>query len=213
MYTILYEDESLLVINKPAGLLVIPAKFEKKLSLLELLNKEAAEKCKSYRLHPCHRIDRQASGIVVFAKGKKNQGIILEQFKKRQVVKRYLAFIRGILRNKCSTLTHYLKARGEDHPRKSILHYQVLEERKLWSFVQIEMVTGRMHQIRMQFSQIGHPLLGERIYAFGKDFQVNFRRLALHAQAISLHHPVHRRLISLEAPLPSDMSVFLESKE
>ena len=210
MFTILYEDDALCVVNKPAGLLVIPAHFEKKLSLLELLNKEAAQKTKTYRLHPCHRIDRQASGIVIFAKGKRNQSAIMEQFHAHQVKKHYLAFVKGLLPNQSGTLTHYIKARGKEREKKAILHYRVLEERKLWSFIEVEPLTGRTNQIRMQFANIDHPLLGERIYAFGKDFEVKFRRLALHAHRIYFYHPLGRRPIFLEAPLPSDMKAFLE---
>ncbi|MEW6009368.1 MAG: RNA pseudouridine synthase [Candidatus Omnitrophota bacterium] len=211
MFSILYEDGSLLVVNKPSGMLVIPAKEEKRLSLLELLNKKLNQENKPYRVHPCHRIDKDASGIVVFAKGKQNQSIIMKQFQKHQVKKKYIAFVKGRFTDKKSTLIDYIKAIEKKNPKKSILHYRVLQEKKTWSVLEVEPVTGRMHQIRMQFAKIGHPLLGERRYAFGKDFDVKFRRLALHAQKISLFHPQTKSIISFTAPLPEDMNNFLIS--
>lgn len=211
MFSILYEDDSLLVVNKPPGILVIPAKEEKRLSLYELLNKKLSQENKPYRVHPCHRIDRDASGIVIFAKGKQNQSIIMKQFQNQQVKKKYIAFVKGLLSKKRDTLIDYIKAIKKRIPKKSILHYRVLEEKKSWSVIEVEPMTGRMHQIRMQFAKIGHPLLGERLYAFGRDFDVKFRRLALHAQRISLFHPQTKSIISFAAPLPADMDNFLNS--
>lgn len=215
MYSILYEDDCLFVVNKNAGMLVIPAKNEKKLCLLEILNKQAIREGKSFRLHPCHRIDRETSGIVIFAKGKKNQSLVMEQFKKRKVKKKYIAFVRGVLPKKQARLVHYIRARGlasgKASRQEAILDYRVLEQKKFWSLVNIEPVTGRMHQIRVQFARIGHPLLGERIYAFARDFEVKFRRLALHAEGISFSHPLKGKIISLSASLPLDMRKLLDN--
>ncbi|MBU2540826.1 MAG: RNA pseudouridine synthase [Candidatus Omnitrophica bacterium] len=194
-------------------MLVIPARNERKLSLLELLNKKAKEDNLSYRLHPCHRIDRDASGIVVFAKGKKSQALVMEQFKKRQVSKSYLAFIKGTLERKKGTLIDFIQAIPKKSKRRALLHYKVVEERNGWSLVNVQSLTGRTNQIRIQFANVGHPLLGERLYAFGRDFNVKFRRLGLHARGISFRHPKDRRTISLHCPLPSDMKKFLDSHD
>ena len=209
MYDVLYEDDCLLVVNKPSAMLVIPAKNEKKLSLLELLNKQAKKDRLNYRLHPCHRIDRDTSGIVVFAKGKLNQSLIMEQFRKGEIKKKYLAFVKGIFRRRKGRLVNFVQAVGKRSGRKAVLYYRVLEERKSWSVVAVQPLTGRTHQIRIQFAMIGYPLLGERIYAFGRDFEVKFRRLALHAQEISFRHPQHNKSLFLGAPLPFDMRKFL----
>jgi 23S rRNA pseudouridine1911/1915/1917 synthase len=213
MYNILFEDDCLLVVDKPAGLVVIPAANEKKLSLVELLNKKALEQDAAYRLHPCHRIDKDSSGIVIFAKGKKNQSIIMEQFRKGQVKKKYIVFVRGNLHNKEGTLVDYIKPFGKHTTRKAMLRYWVLQEQQSWSVVEVELQTGRTHQVRIQFAQIKHPLLGERLYAFGRDFKTKFRRLALHAGEVSFYHPVQRKIIHLHAPLPADMKKFLELRQ
>ncbi len=213
MHSTLWEDSYLLVIDKPSGMLVIPAKNEKKLSLLELLNKKARNNNLTYRLHPCHRIDRNASGIVIFAKGKKSQSLVMEQFQKRQVKKNYLIFVKGILKQKKGTLSGLIQAVTKRSKRKALLYYQVAQERNGWSVVNVQPVTGRTNQIRIQFADIGHPLLGERVYAFGRDFKVKFSRLGLHAKDISFRHPKDKRIISLYSPLPSDMQKFLDSHD
>lgn len=211
MIGIVYEDDCLLVVDKPSGMLVIPAPSEKKASLVELLNKRLKETGAKFSLHPCHRIDKDSSGIVVFAKGKENQRLIMEQFEQRLVKKKYLAFVKGILEKEQGLLVSRIRAKGKVFKRKAILNYNVLAQREFWSVVSIKPETGRMHQIRIQFAQISHPLLGERLYAFGKDFEVNFRRLALHAQEISFIHPVTKKIITLKIPLAPDMRKFLDS--
>jgi len=211
MFKIIYEDACLLAVDKPAGMLVIPAKNEKKASLLELLNKHSKESGSDYAPHPCHRIDKDTSGIVLFAKGKRNQELVMKQFEARQVKKKYIAFVRGTLSTKNGSLVSFIKAVSKFTKKKAVTHYNVLGETKMWSVVEVEPITGRQHQIRLQFAEIGHPVLGERIYAFGRDFKVNFRRLALHAQDITLHHPASGKLISLRAELAPDMQKFLDS--
>lgn len=211
MFKIIYEDDSLLAVDKPAGMLVTPANREKKASLQELLNKRLKEEGKSYIIHPCHRIDKDTSGIVLFAKGKKNQELIMLQFELRQVKKTYIAFVRGDVPDRSAPLVSHIKAIGKSIKKKAVLSYVCLAKRKSWSVVSIQPLTGRMHQIRLQFAQIGHPILGERLYAFGRDFKVNFRRLALHALAISLRHPATGKNITLHSDLAPDMKRFLDS--
>ena len=211
MFKIVYEDASLLAVDKPAGMLVIPAKQDKKASLIELLNKHPKESGSDYAIYPCHRIDKDTSGIVLFAKGKKNQESVMKQFEARQVKKKYIAFVRGALSTKNGSLVSFIKAVSKFTKKKAVTHYSVLAQTPSWSVVEVLPVTGRQHQIRLQFAEIGHPVLGERIYAFGRDFKVNFRRLALHAQEITLHHPASGKLISLRAELAPDMQKFLDS--
>jgi 23S rRNA pseudouridine1911/1915/1917 synthase len=211
MFNIIYEDDYCLAVNKPSGVSVIPAKNNRRLSLVELLNKKLKESNVAYRLHPCHRIDQDASGIVLFAKGKAIQTKIMEQFRQRVVKKKYIAFVRGKLEPKNSKLVSNIKAIRKDYKRAAILEYHCLAQTKDWSVVQVEPLTGWKHQIRIQFANINHPLLGERLYAFGRDFKVNFKRLALHAKEIIFSHPKNSQTICLSIDLPEDMKKFLES--
>ena len=97
---------------------------------------------------------------------------------------------------------------GEE-PRYAKSFCRLLQVKRGFSLVELEPVTGRTNQLRIQLAKVGHPILGERIYAFGKDFEVRFRRLALHAAYICFHHPINGRRLDFNLPLAQDMSVFL----
>ena len=90
----------------------------------------------------------------------------------------------------------------------AVTRYKIIEIRRGFTVVEVHPVTGRTNQIRIQFSEIGHPLVGERKYAFGKDFQLKFRRTALHAGSLSFKHPVFKNKIKIQSPLPEDMEQF-----
>jgi len=192
---IIYQDKEVLVVDKPAGLLVIP-------DLTEILNKEFfTPGAPNY--YPCHRLDRETSGLVVYARGKDFQERLMLQFKEHKVHKTYIAFVQGILEKDNFKITYPIDA------KPSLTEASTLERRKNFSIVQINPLTGRTNQIRIHFKLIGHPLVGERKFAFAKDFVLKFRRAALHAFRISFIHPVNGAAINLEANLPEDMNKFL----
>ncbi|MCK5644381.1 MAG: RNA pseudouridine synthase, partial [Gammaproteobacteria bacterium] len=129
---------------------------------------------------------------------------------------KYVAFVRGELKKMKGEIKipisdfHEQKFRKQAKTKSAITRYQVTAIRKGFSVVDVFPETGRTNQIRIHFSKIGHPLLGERVYAFRKDFAVNFRRLALHAAEIRWQHPVSKKKIKVEAELPEDMREFLK---
>lgn len=204
----------MVVFDKPAGVLVIPAPGYQKRSLIEIVNEEFPDPLKR-RLYPCHRLDRETSGCIVFAKGKKNQQLMMAEFRKREVHKIYLAFVRGCPSRTSGELRgpvrdiHERTFRPSGAPRQAVLSFRVLEKRRSFSVVEVHPQTGRTNQIRIQFQQIGCPLLGERVYARGKDFKIKFRRLALHAQELAFRQPVTNRSVRVTSELPLDMRDFL----
>jgi len=210
---ILYEDQEYIVFNKPAGLLVIPSPREETDTLVERVNEQLKS---SVRLYPCHRLDRETSGVILFAKGKHNQQLMMEAFKRRQVKKKYVAFIHGALAQKSGEIKSIIYNPHDQHFRRhppgrlAISRYKVLEIKKHFSIVEVEPITGRTNQIRIQFKEIGHPLVGERKYAFARDYFLKFRRVALHAQALECTQPVTREKIKIFCDLPKDMQEFLE---
>ena len=216
---ILYEDDRYVVFDKPAGLLVIPSPKKEKNTLMDLVNREAAFEKKEGRLHPCHRLDRDTSGAILFAKGKHHQQTMMDAFKQRKVQKTYIAFVHGRLKDRAGEIKSLVKdfdqRRFHRHsPAKlSITRYKVRDVKQHFSVLEISPLTGRTNQIRIQFSQIGHPLLGERKYAFGKDFALKFRRTALHAQSLQWFDPVLKKEIKVESPLPEDMKKFLNPND
>ena len=211
---VLYEDESYIVFDKPAGVLVIPSPGEQKQTLVDIVNRQYAP-ARGWKLHPCHRLDRETSGAIIFAKGKGQQQAMMELFRRKAVAKKYIAFVHGRLPQRQGELRSairdfdQMKFRRGAAAKPSVTRYKVLEERKSFSIVEAIPVTGRTNQIRIQFAEIGHPLVGERKYAYGRDYKLRFRRVALHAQALGWEHPVSRKKISVTAKLHQDMEEFI----
>lgn len=212
----LYNDGIFYVFNKPPGLLVIPAPGESK-TLTDVVNDQYPDRENAGPLHPCHRLDRDTSGVILFARGKKNQQVLMEEFHKRRITKRYLALVQGRLRKPVGSIKRAIKSfdrqrfnpRAKPKPAES--DYRILEQRNGYSLVEIFTETGRANQIRIHFSAIGHPLVGERKYAFAKDYRLKFRRTALHASMVIWRHPKTKKLIEIKTPMPQDMRDFLAS--
>lgn len=218
-FKIVYEDEAIIVIDKPSGILVVPDFNNQASTLTNFLNKELVSKGREYRVYPCHRLDRETSGLVIFAKGKNNQQLVMEEFKSRRVKKRYIAFVHGKLNRESGTIESYVSSsfkQGDKNfrkpPKLAVTKYKLIRAGKDFSIVEVWPVTGRTNQIRIQFKQLGNPLLGERKYAFGKDFALKFRRPALHAANISFRHPLDNKTMEFSAVLPNDMQNFINLK-
>ncbi|GAB4367377.1 MAG: hypothetical protein Kow009_04260 [Spirochaetales bacterium] len=202
-FKILYEDEWYLAIDKPPGLLTIPACGNRK-ALTEILNHELKKAGITRKLHPCHRLDGETSGVLLFAKGKKAQKLLMDLFRERKVGKLYIAIVQGRVEKEEGTLTRSLGGK----PART--RYRVQERTPLCTVLEVHPETGRMNQIRIHFKGIGHPLAGETRYAFRRDFPLSVPRLMLHAKEVSFPHPVTSSEVKIEAPLPSDMVRFLE---
>lgn len=200
---IVYEDDHLLIVNKPSGLLTIPTPKNEIRTLTSILNDDLKLRNLNYRLHPCHRLDRETSGLVIFAKGKSAQQKMMGLFKERKVKKTYIAFVKSGFSSSSGTI----KNRLEGNPAQT--HYKVIEKRGYFDIVEVMPVTGRTNQIRIHFKQIGHPILGENRFAFRRDFQIKAKRLCLHAGALEFDHPVNGRHIKVTVDLPQDLKDFL----
>lgn len=196
---IVFEDDFIIVADKPAGLLTVPTPKNEKTTLSSLL-----------KAFPAHRLDRETSGLIVLAKTRKIRDILAEEFRKRGVKKRYLAFVQGKLTAKDGVIDRNVQDNPYEPAKSAITRYRVLESRKGFSVVEVIPLTGRTNQIRIHFKQIGHPLVGERRFAFAKDFVLKFRRAALHSASLEFRHPQTGELMSFHSDLPPDMREFLE---
>jgi RluA family pseudouridine synthase len=193
---IVFEDEHIIVVNKPAGLLVIPA-HDEKYTLTSLLG-----------AYPCHRLDRDTSGLIVYARTKQAHNEMLNAFRTRNVKKRYIGFVQGFLEKQSGMIKKRIEG------KEALTYYRVLEENKRgFSVLEIHPLTGRTNQIRLHMKSIGHPLVGERKFSFGKDFSLKFRRPALQSQRIEFNHPVTKKRVWFSAGLPEDMKKFLYSRD
>jgi len=211
-YRIVYEDEWLIIIDKPSGMLVIPTPKKETNTLTHLLNQELDRRGVEVNAYPCHRLDRETSGLIIYAKGKSAQKLMMEKFSAKEVAKKYTAFVHGDVRNGHGIINKPLYNRNKRESLNALTKYRVLERKADFTVVEVEPVTGRTNQIRIHFKDIGHPLVGESVYAFRKDFRLKFRRLGLHARELEFDHPVTGKRMRMESPLPHDMENFIKGE-
>ena len=219
---VLYEDENCLVFNKPSGLLVIPTDKNEDHTLVNIVNQQHSPSQEGHtqgHLYPAHRLDRDTSGAILFAKGKDCRQKLMQFFKDKQVHKTYIAFVHGRVIAPRGKIRIPIK---DFHQRKfarhlpaqsALTHYEVEGYYKNFTVVRVMPVTGRTNQIRIHFAKIGHPLVGEDKYAFRRDFALRFRRTALHALRLEWPQMTGGGRIKVEAPLAKDMEDFLDRQK
>ena len=207
---IIYEDDYLLVLNKPANIAIHPSilHFDNSLSngVKFYFDKLGLKK----KIRIVNRLDRNTSGIVILAKNEYIQECLIKQMKTNEFKKEYLAIAKGILESKSGTLNFPIaRKEGSIIERtvssdgdSAITHYDVVKEFNNLSLVHIVLETGRTHQIRVHFSHIGHPILGDTLYGSPSEL---INRQALHSYKLTFIHPVTKKVLSLEAPLPNDI--------
>ncbi|PIQ89348.1 MAG: hypothetical protein COV72_03615 [Candidatus Omnitrophica bacterium CG11_big_fil_rev_8_21_14_0_20_42_13] len=205
MIKTIYEDDYLLVVDKPSGLLTVPTPKNEKRTLTSILNEEAKKKRQNLRLYPCHRLDRDTSGLIIYAKSKKAQQAMMHIFRLRKVYKEYIAFVDGRLRKETGIIKSYISDNPRERNKFAVTNYKLIRQFNAFAQVLVNTETGRTNQIRIHFKEIGHPLLGERRFAFRKDFKIQFKRLALHASKIEFNHPLNNERIILYSSLPDDL--------
>ena len=209
-YKIIYEDGQVIVVDKPSGMLVIPTPHKETNTLTDLLNRELDARGTEVNAYPCHRTDRETSGLILYAKGKAIQAAMMEEFKKRAVKKAYIAFVHGQVKNKFDTIKRDIYNKSKGRKEDAETKYTVIEKRKDFTILEAVPVTGRTNQIRIHLKSIGHPLVGESVYAFRKDFELKFKRAALHAAYLRFTHPVTKKTLEFKSSLPEDMENFLK---
>jgi 23S rRNA pseudouridine1911/1915/1917 synthase len=209
--SVLYEDDAVVVVDKPPGLLAVPVKGSDSPSALSLLAESL--KLKRQRALIVHRIDRFASGALLFAKTNPDRDALVRQFLDHTPVRRYLAVVRGRLGAESETLVHYFRREGmfqqlrtakDPHAARAELRYSVERHFADASLVQVELVTGLQNQIRAQFSAIGHAVIGDRKYHREEASEPLIDRVALHAAYLQFVHPRSEKSVSINSKLPAD---------
>ncbi len=222
---ILYEDDYLIVVNKPAGLVVHPGAGNPSLTLVNALLAHCRNlSTGSHPLRPgvVHRLDRDTSGCIVAAKDDVTHQRLANQFLTRQVYKEYRAIVVGTPAQETGVIeTHIARSRRDRKKmaataaegRAATTRYRVLESFFHASYLSIEPLTGRTHQIRVHLSHIGHPVAGDKQYARGgtlRHLGIAFPRQMLHAYKLHLNHPHSSERMKLTAPLPEDFLTVLD---
>ena len=200
---ILYEDNHIIVVYKPANILSQGDATGDKdmLTLLKEYIKEKYNKPGNVYLGLVHRLDRPVEGVMVYARSSKAASRLSTQIKKNEMSKHYLAVINGIIDEKKGVFKDYLMKQPDgntivtdkEHGKESILEYEVLKEVDNRSLVRIKLITGRHHQIRVQFSSRGYPLVGDNRY--GKMENIN---ICLCSYQLSFYHPTTKELLKFE---------------
>jgi 23S rRNA pseudouridine1911/1915/1917 synthase len=219
---IIYEDDALLVMNKPAGLLVVPLERRSDSPSVYEEIKDHLRTRGRQRPFVVHRIDRDTSGLVVFAKRADAQARLKEQFKRHEPERVYRAIVYGRPDPPAGTWRDTLvwderaliqKETSPRDPRgkEAVSEYSVIESFRGASLIEVRLVTGKRNQIRLQARLRGHMLVGEQRYVFGPDRlrPIAFPRQALHAFRLAFRHPFDGRSMEFEAPIPADMADLL----
>lgn len=208
---ILYEDEYLLAVNKQANMVVHPSSYHTSGTLANGVKNYLKNKKK---IRPINRLDRDTSGIVLFAKNEYIQELIKNDI---QFQKEYITIVNGILNNKSAIIDAPI-ARKEgsimervvtENSQRAITHYNVISESQNLSLIHVTLETGRTHQIRVHFSHIGHPILGDSLYGTESEL---INRQALHSLKTTFIHPITKEKLCINAEIPSDMQFVLNSE-
>ena len=218
---IVFEDDAIVVINKPAGLLAVPLPLERRVDAPSVLENLKAYLRARGRRRPfvVHRIDRDTSGIVLFAKSEAAQEVLKAQFLRHEPERVYLAVVYGhpsppsgtwrdrIVWDRKALIQKETSAR-DPRGKEAVSNYRTVERLKDASLIEVSLVTGKRNQIRLQARLRGHTLVGEQRYTYGPDDlrPIAFARQALHAHRLAFRHPIDDREMRFEVKLPQDMT-------
>ena len=219
---IIYEDQDIIVVSKPRGMVVYPAPGNYSGTLVNALlyhTKDLSGINGVLRPGIVHRLDKDTSGVIVVAKNDQAHRELVNQFKNKKVKKTYLAIVWGnILEDKATIEApigrHLIKrvemAVNAKHGKEAITHFKVLERFGDFTFVEVRIETGRTHQIRVHMSYIGHPIVGDPVYSRKKN-PFKIKGQALHAFRLGIYHPRKGEFMTFEAPLPDDFIEILNT--
>ncbi len=221
---ILYEDEQILILNKPAGLVVHPAPGHPNGTLVNAL----LAHCPNLpgiggvqRPGIVHRLDKDTTGAIAIAKTEIAHHSLQAQLKAKTARREYLGVVYGATKSQCGTINLPIGRHPKDRKkmavvpvekggREAITHWRIKERLGNYTLMHFQLETGRTHQIRVHSAQIGHPIVGDSVYSSGRSIGVNLPGQALHAWKLKLQHPVTGVAVEVNAPLPSTLTKLLD---
>ena len=222
---VIYEDNDIIVINKPKGMVVHPANGNPDGTLVNAVMNKCKDSLSGIggEIRPgiVHRLDKDTSGAIIVAKNDKAHIALSEQLKNHEVKKTYLALVRGIIKENEATINMPIARSKKDRKKmdvdkdgkEAITHFKVLGRYKnKYTLLQINLETGRTHQIRVHLSHIGYPIIGDEVYSNGKN-EWNVSGQCLHAWKLEFNHPITGKKISLEAEIPEYLKNIIKELE
>lgn len=214
-FSIIFEDDHLLVVNKPSGLLTIATEKEKERTLYHIVRDYVVSKHPHGRIFIVHRLDRDTSGIVLFAKDEKTKNQLQENWNDYVSLREYTAIVCGHPKEESGQIVQYLKetktnlvyVSPREDGKKAITNYSVLKTSDKYSMLKVTIETGRRNQIRVAFASKKMPILGDKKY--GEKSKVN--RLYLHANRLKIYYPVIKKDILFETSIPTEFKKMMQS--
>lgn len=213
--SIIYEDKDIIVVNKPHGLLTISTDKEKEHTLYALVSSYVKQKNSKNKIFVIHRLDKETSGIIMFAKNEKIKNLYQDNWNFLVKYRGYTAIIEKQLEKKEDTIKLYLKENKTlktyiaKDGKKAITKYKVLKENEQYSLLDIEILTGRKNQIRATFEYLKHPIIGDIKYG---STNKSLKRLALHAHKLTIINPNTKQEMIFETKIPKDFSVLFKEQ-
>jgi len=198
------------VVDKPAGLLTVATEREKERTLYAWLYERVKRKRPPEKIFVVHRLDREASGLLVFAKTPEAKGFLQKQFSNRTAGRVYKAVVEGRVSSDAETIESYLtenrahrsySTSGRGIGKQAITHFRVVKRSPRRTLLEIKLESGRKHQIRVHLAEFGHPITGDKVY--GSSSKNPLGRLALHAERLVFRHPVTGEQKQFESPAPA----------
>ena len=221
---IVYEDDDIIVVNKPKGMVVHPGNGNPDGTLVNAIMAHCEDSLSGIggEIRPgiVHRIDKDTSGLLVIAKNDKAHINLSEQIKNRQVNKIYVALVKGIISENEATINMPIGRSKKDRKKmavdkngkEAVTHFKVIKRYNKYTYIKVKIDTGRTHQIRVHMSNIGYPIVGDIVYSNGKnDFGIEGQML--HAKELEFKHPITGKLMHFEAPLPKYFEEILSKLE
>lgn len=220
---ILYEDDDLLMVNKPKGMVVHPSAGHLNGTLVNAVMYHCKD-CLSgingvMRPGIVHRIDMDTTGVLVICKNDKAHNHVAAQLKEHSITRKYRAIVHGVIKEEEGTVDASIgrhpverkkMAAGVKNGKRAVTHYRVLQRFRNHTYIECQLETGRTHQIRVHMASIGHPLLGDTVYGPAKN-PLHLQGQTLHAQVLGLIHPSTGEYLEVEAPLPEYFEKLLKS--
>lgn len=207
--SILYEDDDIIVVEKEAGLLSMASENEKQLTVYRQLTDHVRREGKKNRIFIVHRLDRDTSGVMMFAKSGQVQRLLQENWRTAVKDRTYIALVEGTVENEKGTVVSWLKETSTllmyssptpNDGQKAVTHYKALEKNAKMTLLKINLDTGRKNQIRVHMQDLGHPIVGDKKY--GAEGQASIGRLGLHAHVLAFKHPITGKMHRFESPIP-----------